>query len=91
MQLFDNSYFFCLCSPIIAKYQLAYNQIQSYSIGTMDFEKLAQIIPKLSRTWTVADTQKWIQFTGLEILSSKFRTFFLSQKTQASMEVAFTP
>jgi hypothetical protein len=36
---------------------------------SMDFEKLAEIIPKLSSTWTVEDTQKWLQFTGLQILS----------------------
>lgn len=38
----------------------------------MDFEKLAEILPKLSTTWTVADTQKWIQFTGLQNLAEKF-------------------
>jgi hypothetical protein len=35
----------------------------------MDFEKLAETLPKLSSTWTVEDTQKWLQFTGLQILS----------------------
>lgn len=35
----------------------------------MDFEKLAELLPKPSNTWTVADTQKWIQFTGLNSLA----------------------
>lgn len=38
----------------------------------MDFEKLAEIIPKASHTWTIADTQKWIEFAGLQSLAEQF-------------------
>jgi hypothetical protein len=38
----------------------------------MDFERLADLIPKLSNTWTVDDTLKWLDFTGLQMLTDKF-------------------
>lgn len=40
----------------------------------MDFERLAQILPKPSMTWTITDTQKWVDFVGLHMLAGKFCT-----------------
>lgn len=39
---------------------------------------MSEILPKLSTTWTVADTQKWVQFTGLNSLAQKFCTSVLN-------------
>lgn len=38
----------------------------------MDFEMLATILPKPSPTWTVSDTLKWVEFTGLTAFGPKF-------------------
>ena len=43
----------------------------------MDFEKLAEILPKPSTTWTIDDTQKWVNFVGLTMLADKFGNHFL--------------
>ena len=42
----------------------------------MDFEKLAEILPKPSTTWTVPETLKWVEFTGLTLLAENFRISF---------------
>lgn len=43
----------------------------------MDFEKLAELLPKSSTTWNIDDTQKWVNFVGLTMLADKFGNFLL--------------
>lgn len=39
----------------------------------MDFDKLYEVLPKYSLTWTVDDIETWLNFIGLSNLVPKFR------------------
>ena len=54
---------------------VSYNYINKNNF-CMDFEKLAEILPKPSTTWTVTETLKWVEFTQLTALAENFRTSF---------------
>lgn len=42
----------------------------------MDFDKLYEVLPKYSTTWTVDDIETWLNFIGLTNFVKKFRNSF---------------
>jgi hypothetical protein len=41
----------------------------------MDFDKLYEVLPKYSSTWTVDDIETWLNFIGLSNFVKKFRNY----------------
>jgi hypothetical protein len=41
----------------------------------MDFDKLYEVLPKYSTTWTIDDIETWLNFIGLSNFVKKFRKF----------------
>lgn len=52
----------------------------------MDFDKLYEVLPKYSTTWTIDDIEIWLNFIGLSNMVKKFRKFFLFIKGEASID-----
>ena len=46
----------------------------------MDFDKLYEVLPKYSTTWTIDDIETWLNFIGLSNFVKKFRKFFYNQR-----------